>query len=81
VTTLSYVKETSTFTLSFDDFTKPVGQVSDEEVFDAVFVCNGHYSTPMSPTIANVDEFAGASTMQNLVDATDRRPIAQPRLP
>ncbi|XP_026289173.2 uncharacterized protein LOC113214118 [Frankliniella occidentalis] len=36
------------------------GRVS-EEVFDAVLVCNGHYSVPYTPTVPNMSLYGGVS--------------------
>lgn len=53
------------------EFVKPLGdqwsvKVKDlkkkrcyEEIFDAVFVCTGHYSTPCIPEIKGIDNFKG----------------------
>jgi cation diffusion facilitator CzcD-associated flavoprotein CzcO len=35
------------------------GEGNDNEVFDAVMVCNGHYSDPSSPVIPGMESFPG----------------------
>lgn len=33
--------------------------VEHNEIFDAIFICNGHYSTPKIPKIEGIEHFGG----------------------
>lgn len=39
----------------------------ESDIFDAVFVCNGHYAQPSSPEIPGLDQYFGGNVMHSVV--------------